>query len=114
MFALVLNNAETGPDTDKPAMYIDGNIHGNEINAAETVLYTAWYLVENHGKLEPITRLVDRCAFYFVPCANPDGRANWFALPLRPPSPIGSAGAGSSRLRCCSGRRRSCPPPSSR
>ncbi len=86
VFALVLNNAKTGPDTDKPAMYIDGNIHGNEINASETVLYTVWYLVENHGKLEPITRLVDRCAFYFVPCANPDGRANWFARQNSPHS----------------------------
>jgi len=86
MFALVLNNPKTGPEADKPAMYIDGNIHGNEINAAETVLYTAWYLVENHGKLEPITRVVDRSVFYFVPCANPDGRANWFARQNSPHS----------------------------
>ena len=78
LFALVLNNARTGPDTAKPGMYIDGNIHGNEIQASETVLYTAWYLVENYGKLDPITQLVDRAAFYFIPCANPDGRQNWF------------------------------------
>jgi Zinc carboxypeptidase len=80
LFALILNNPKTGPEPDKPAMYIDGNIHGNEIQASETVLYTVWYLVENYGKLEPITRLVDRTAFYFVPCANPDGRQNWFDL----------------------------------
>jgi len=86
MFALILNNPKTGADTDKPAMYIDGNIHGNEINASETVLYTAWYLVENYGKLEPITKLVDRSAFYFVPCANPDGRQNWFDLQNSPHS----------------------------
>ena len=86
VFALVLNNAKTGPEADKPAMYIDGNIHGNEINASETVLYTVWYLVENYGKLEPITKLVDRSAFYFVPCANPDGRQNWFDLQNSPHS----------------------------
>jgi len=86
MFALILNNPKTGPDADKPAMYIDGNIHGNEVNASETVLYTAWYLVENYGKLEPITRLVDRSAFYFVPCVNPDGRANWFRAQNTPHS----------------------------
>ena len=78
IFALILNNPKTGRDTDKPAMYIDGNIHGNEIQASETVLYTAWYLVENYGKVEPITKLVDRSAFYFLPCINPDGRQNWF------------------------------------
>ena len=76
--ALVLNNPKTGIDTDKPGMYIDGNIHGNEIQAAETVLYTAWYLVENYGKLDAVTQLVDHCAFYFVPSVNPDGRQNWF------------------------------------
>ncbi len=78
VFALILNNPKTGADTDKPAMYIDGNIHGNEIQASETVLYTAWYLVENYGKIPAITELVDRTAFYFVPCVNPDGRQNWF------------------------------------
>ena len=86
MFALILNNPKTGADLDKPAMYIDGNIHGNEIQASETVLYTVWYLVENYGKLEPITKLVDRTAFYFVPCANPDGRQNWFDLQNSPHS----------------------------
>ena len=79
MFALLLNNPKTGSDSDKPAMYIDGNIHGNEIQASETVLYTVWYLVEQYGKIDAITSLVDRCAFYFVPCVNPDGRATWFA-----------------------------------
>lgn len=78
VFALILNNAHTGSDISKPAMYIDGNIHGNEIQASETVLYTVWYLVENYGKIPAITELVDRTAFYFVPCVNPDGRQNWF------------------------------------
>ncbi len=78
MSALILNNPKTGSDTDKPAMYIDGNIHGNEIQASETVLYTVWYLVEQYGKNDAITKLVDRTAFYFVPCVNPDGRQNWF------------------------------------
>jgi hypothetical protein len=78
MFALILNNARTGADTSKPAMYIDGNIHGNEIQASETVLYTVWYLVEQYGKNDAITKLVDRSAFYFIPCVNPDGRQAWF------------------------------------
>ena len=78
MFILTLNNPKTGADTTKPGMYIDGNIHGNEIQASETVLYTAWYLVENYGKVDAVTKLVDRSAFYFLPCVNPDGRQNWF------------------------------------
>ena len=78
---LTLNNPETGPDTAKPAMYIDGNIHGNEVQAAETVLYSVWYLAKSYGAVPQLTALMDRCAFYFVPTANPDGRAYWFDQP---------------------------------
>ena len=42
-----LNDPATGPDTSKPAMWIDGNIHGNEVQGGEAVVYTAWYLLEN-------------------------------------------------------------------
>ncbi|MDZ4831290.1 MAG: M14 family metallopeptidase [Phycisphaerae bacterium] len=81
MFAFTLNNAKTGTDLSKPAMYIDGNIHGNEIQAAETVLYSMWYLVSAYGSIAPMTDVVDRTAFYFVLSANPDGRAYWFSQP---------------------------------
>ncbi|MFM7050873.1 MAG: M14 family metallopeptidase [Planctomycetota bacterium] len=86
VYALVMNNPKTGADTDKPAMYIDGNIHGNEVNASETVLYTAWYLAEQYGRNPIITDLVDRSAFYFVPCVNPDGRQTWFDTQSSPHS----------------------------
>lgn len=75
----VLNNPATGPHEDKAAMWIDGNVHGNEVQASETVVYAAWYLLENYGHNERVTALVDRCAFYLVPMVNPDGRAHWFA-----------------------------------
>lgn len=86
MWLVILNNPETGPDTEKPAMYIDGNVHGNEIQATETVLYSIWYLTKSHGRVEQLTELIDRTAFYFVPSINPDGRAEWFANPNTPHS----------------------------
>ena len=64
--------------SDKPAMWIDGNIHGNEIQASEVVLYTLWYLAKSYGVNAPLTELLDRCAFYILPSLNPDGRASWF------------------------------------
>ena len=78
MWLVTLNNNKTGEASAKPAMWIDGNIHGNEIQATETVLYSIWYLTSAHGQVEHLTELVDRAAFYFVPMVNPDGRANWF------------------------------------
>ncbi len=86
MWLVILNNPDTGEDSEKPAMYIDGNVHGNEIQATETVLYSIWYLTKSYGEVEQLTDLIDRTAFYFVPSINPDGRAEWFANPNTPHS----------------------------
>lgn len=86
LWVITLNNPKTGKPETKPAMYIDGNVHGNEIQATETVLYSIWYLTKSYGQVEQLTDLVDRVAFYFVPSQNPDGRAEWFANPNTPHS----------------------------
>jgi hypothetical protein len=69
--------APTNNPARKPAMYIDGNIHGNEVQGSEAVAYTAWYLCHQYGGLEKVTDLLDHYAFYLVPTINPDGRDRW-------------------------------------
>ena len=81
LWCVTINNPKTGPDRDKPAMYVDGNIHGNEVQAAEACLYTIWSLSENLGRVENITKLLNEKVFYVVPTVNPDGRAYWFTGP---------------------------------
>lgn len=71
---MTVNNPDTGPETSKPAMYIEANVHGNEIQGAEVSLYTVWYLMENYGRIDQITKLVNERVFYVVPTVNPDGR----------------------------------------
>jgi hypothetical protein len=78
MRVYTLNNPATGADTAKPAMWVDGNIHGNEVQGGEAVVYLLWYLLENHGTNPAVTELVDRTTFYLFPMVNPDGRAHWF------------------------------------
>lgn len=78
IWCLEVTNKRVGDPTRKAGMYIDGNIHGNEVQAAEVVLYTAWYLCENYGKVDKITELVDERVFYLLPSINPDGRDFWF------------------------------------
>jgi Zinc carboxypeptidase len=71
---MTINNPDTGPEMSKPAMYIEANVHGNEIQGGEVSLYTVWYLMENYGRIEQITKLVNERVFYIVPTVNPDGR----------------------------------------
>ncbi len=74
MMLMTINNPDTGPESGKPAMYIEANVHGNEIQGGEVCLYTVWYLMENYGRNENVTRLVDERVFYIAPSVNPDGR----------------------------------------
>ncbi len=73
IMVMAINNPETGPELSKAAMYIDANIHGNEIQGGEVCLYTIWYLMENYGRIEDITKLVNERVFYILPTVNPDG-----------------------------------------
>lgn len=84
---LTVSNKKTGDPDGKPAMYIDGNIHSNEIQGAEVALYTAWYLVENYGRVDWITELVDTKTFYIVPTINPDARDYFIHEGNNPHSP---------------------------
>jgi hypothetical protein len=74
MWYMTINNPDTGAEMDKCAMYIDANIHGNEIQGGEIGIYTIWYLMENYNFNEGIKELVDTRVFYIFPSVNPDGR----------------------------------------
>ncbi|HEY0783930.1 MAG TPA: M14 family metallopeptidase [Thermoanaerobaculia bacterium] len=87
MWMITVQNSATGPELAKPAMYIDGNIHANEVQGAETALYTVDFLLKNYGKLDRVTDLLDRAVFYVLPVVNPDGRALWFGGPSDPNYP---------------------------
>lgn len=74
-----LNDPASGGASSKPAMWIDGNVHGNEVQGGEAVLYTAWYLLENRATNDEVKKLLANASFHLLPSQNPDGRANWFA-----------------------------------
>ena len=75
ILAVEINNPETGPPDEKPAFYLDGNIHGGEVLAGEGTLYFVNHLLTEYGQNAEVTALVDTRAFYVVPLVNPDGRA---------------------------------------
>jgi hypothetical protein len=78
LWCLEVTARKVGDHDRKPGMYIDGNIHGNEVQAGEVVAYTAWYLCHQYGRLEKTTDLLDHYVFYLIPTINPDGRDRWF------------------------------------
>lgn len=77
LWCLEVSAFKVGTVARKPGMYIDGNIHGNEVQGAEAVAYTAWYLCHQYGALEKVTDLLDHYVFYLIPTINPDGREQW-------------------------------------
>lgn len=78
IYALTINNPKTGSELEKPGVYVDGNIHGNEIQAGEVCLYYANMLLTKYGENEKITKVVDRNAHYIIPVVNVDGRYHFF------------------------------------
>lgn len=79
IYALTINNPKTGPELSKPGVYVDGNIHGNEIQAGEVCLYYANMLLTKYGENDKITKAVDKNVHYIIPVVNVDGRYHFFA-----------------------------------
>lgn len=78
IYALTINNPKTGKHLEKPGVYVDGNIHGNEIQAGEVCLYYANMLLTKYGENPKITKAVDKNAHYIIPVVNVDGRFHFF------------------------------------
>ncbi len=78
----------TGGDPDqKPIMYIDGNTHGNEVQASEVCLFTIKYLLTRDDPF--VAGLLRRVTFVVAPTVNPDARDRFFHAPATPHGPRG-------------------------
>lgn len=72
----VVTRFDTGDDTEKPALYIDGNIHATELVSSMACVYFLHRLVSGYGQDPEVTRCLDSRVFYICPRLNPDG-AEW-------------------------------------
>ncbi|MCA9971128.1 MAG: hypothetical protein KC425_12975 [Anaerolineales bacterium] len=82
IWIVTVTNFDTGPDNEKPAMWVDGNIHATEVSGSTAALHLLHRLLTAYGADPRITHALDTRAFYVVPRLNPDG-AEW-ALADRP------------------------------
>ncbi len=76
IWVATLTNTKTGPAADKPAFWVDGNIHATEVAGSAAVLHFLHTLVTQYGRDAEVTRALDTRAFYLCPRINPDG-AEW-------------------------------------
>jgi len=86
IWGMTLNNPKTGAPESKPGVYVDANIHGNEIQGTEVTIYLLQTLLARYGDNAEITKAVDRNVFYVIPSVNVDGRAHFLSDPNNPSS----------------------------
>ena len=82
IWVMTVANTQTGAAAEKPAYWVDGNIHSTEVAASAACLYLLHTLVTQYGRDPDVTRALDTRAFYVCPRINPDG-AEW-ALAEKP------------------------------
>ena len=68
-----ITNFATGPGEEKPALWLDGNIHAREVTGRQML----WYFVEaalaSYGEDPVTTRMLDTRTFYVMPVFDADG-----------------------------------------
>ena len=84
VWAMEITNPDTGPGSDKPAFYIDAQIHAEEHATSATALYAIHHLLTQYGTDEEVTRLVDQQVFHIIPRINPDGAEFALKAPYHP------------------------------
>jgi murein tripeptide amidase MpaA len=73
IWLVTVTNFSTGPAEEKPALWVDGNIHASEVSPSTACLYLLDQLTTQYAQDAEITRALDSRAFYICPRINPDG-----------------------------------------
>ena len=82
VWLVTATNFRSGSDAEKPALWLDANLHASEVTGSAAALHLIQSLTTRYKKDANVTRALDTRAFYICPRVNPDG-AEW-ALADRP------------------------------
>jgi hypothetical protein len=86
-YLITVTAKSTGKHEEKPAMWVDGAIHGNEVNGITCSLYLMWYLLTRYDYDNYVFNLVNNCTFYILPGMNVDANASFVEYPNTPNNP---------------------------
>lgn len=73
IWLVTLTTSATGDAADKPAIWVDGNIHAAELTASTACLYWLHQLATGYESDPGIRQLLDTRTVYICPRLNPDG-----------------------------------------
>lgn len=82
IWVLTLTRFATGSADEKPALWVDGNIHAAELLASTAVLYFLDHMLQRASSDPTVSHLLDTRSIYLVPRLCPDGAE--LALSERP------------------------------
>lgn len=86
-FLITITAKKTGDHSSKPAMWVDGAVHGNEVNGITCSLYTMWYLLTRYDYDPYVHELINTTTFYILPGLNVDANASFVEHPNTPNNP---------------------------
>jgi hypothetical protein len=86
-YLITITAKSTGKHQNKPAMWVDGAIHGNEVNGISCSLYLMWYLLTRYDYDDYVQQLVNTRTFYILPGLNVDANESFVRYPNTPNNP---------------------------
>jgi len=81
IWAATVTNHTERPAGEKPALYVDGNMHAGEVTGCAVALYTIHDLLTHYGGDAAVTDLLDARTLYILPRVNPDGAERYLTTP---------------------------------
>ena len=76
IWLVTITNSATGAHDDKPAIWVDANIHASEVSGSSAALHLIHTLTTKYGNDDRVTFVVDTRTYYIVPRISADG-AEW-------------------------------------
>lgn len=73
IWLVTITNFETGPDDEKPALWVSANLHATEMSPSTLALLHIHTLVNGYGNDDEITCVLDTRVYYIVPRISVDG-----------------------------------------
>jgi len=80
-YLLTITAKSTGAHDTKTAMWVDGAVHGNEVNGITCSLYLAWYLLTRYDYDPYVHEMLNTTTFYILPGLNVDANDSYVMWP---------------------------------